>query len=37
VGIRCQESFDIMARDRSGKLNEIEPPDLSAIFSKCMS
>jgi hypothetical protein len=36
VGIRCQESFDIMARDRSGKLNEIEPPDLSAIFLKCM-
>jgi hypothetical protein len=37
VGIRTCETFDIMARDRSGKLSEIEPPDLSALFSKAMS
>lgn len=37
IGIRCHPSFDTVARDRSGKLNEIEPPDLSALFAKCMS
>lgn len=34
--IRCAESFDVMARDRSGKLNELEPPNLAALFAKCM-
>lgn len=37
VGVRCQEAFDVMARDRSGKLAEIEPPDLTHIFNKCLS
>lgn len=31
------EQFDIFARDRSGKLDAFEPPDLTAIFRKCMS
>lgn len=35
--IRTMETFDIMARDRSGRLNEFEQPDLGAIFQKCMS
>lgn len=34
---RTRESFDVMARDRSGKLGEYEPTDLSALFAKCMS
>jgi len=37
VAIRTAETFDIMARDRSGRLNELEPPDLSALFAKAMS
>lgn len=37
IGLRTCESFDIMARDRSGRLSEIEAPDLSALFSKAMS
>jgi hypothetical protein len=35
--IRTQETFDIMARDRSGRLNPLEPPDLTALFAKCMA
>lgn len=35
--IRCQESFDIMARDRSGRLSQFEQPNLANLFSKCMS
>lgn len=31
------EQFDVFARDRSGKLAAFEPPDLTAIFNKCMS
>jgi hypothetical protein len=31
------ETFDIHARDRSGKLNMYEPPDLGLIINKCMS
>ena len=37
IGIRTCETFDIMARDRSGRLAELEPPDLSALFAKAMS
>ncbi len=33
---RCIESFDTLARDRSGNLSEFEPPDLGAIFKKVM-
>jgi hypothetical protein len=33
---RCKESFDSVARDRSGNLAEFEPPDLNYIFNKCM-
>ena len=36
IGIRCQPSFGVLARDRSGKLGEIEPPDLNALFTKCL-
>ena len=35
--IRTREAFDCVARDRSGRLDEFERPDLSAIFSKMMS
>lgn len=35
--LRTASSYDIMARDRSGMLNEFEPPDLNAIFAKSMS
>lgn len=35
--IRTVETFDITARDRSGKLAELEPPDLGHIFNKIMS
>ena len=35
--IRSAETFDVMARDRSGKLAELEPPDLAALFNKVMS
>lgn len=36
TAIRCQPTFDVFARDRSGRLNELEPPDLTALFSKCL-
>jgi len=36
TAIRCQPSFDAFARDRSGRLNELEPPNLSALFNKCL-
>lgn len=34
---RTSASFDCVARDRSGKLAEFEPLDLTAIFNKVMS
>lgn len=34
---RTAASLDAVARDRSGKLNEFEPCDLTALFSKVMS
>lgn len=34
---RTKESFDFMARDRSGNLNEFEPTDLNLIFNKVMA
>jgi hypothetical protein len=37
IAIRTAESFDTMARDRSGRLAELEPPDLSALFAKAMT
>lgn len=37
MAFRTRESFDIMARDRSGMLNEFEPTDLTALFKKAMS
>ena len=36
LAFRCQGSFDVVARDRSGKLNEYEPPNFSAIVEKVM-
>lgn len=36
VAFRCQPTFGIMARDRSGNLAEYEPPDLGAMFKKAM-
>ena len=37
IGIRTKEAYDCIARDRSGKLNEIEPPDLNYIINKCLN
>ncbi len=34
---RTAPSLDAMARDRSGRLNEYEPPNITAIFNKAMS
>lgn len=36
VALRTRSTFDIMARDRSGQLDELEPPDLTAVFAKTM-
>jgi len=35
--LRTSETFDTLARDRSGKLNEFEQPNLASVFAKCMS
>lgn len=35
--IRTLDSLTVAARDRSGRLGEYEPCDLSALFAKCMS
>jgi len=37
IAIRTKSTFGILARDRSGKLAELEPPNLTQIFAKCMS
>jgi len=37
VAIRALPTFGIMARDRSGRLSEFEPPNLGDLFRKCMS
>lgn len=34
---RCRESIDEVARDRTGKLDEFEPPDFGYIVRKAMS
>jgi hypothetical protein len=36
VAFRCLGSYDITARDRSGKLAEFEKPDLTHIFNKIL-
>lgn len=33
---RCQQSIDIVARDRTGMLNEYEEPDFGKLVAKCM-
>lgn len=37
LAIRTAGTIDITARDRSGRLNELEPPDLSALIAKAMA
>ncbi len=37
IAIRTKQTPEILARDRSGMLAELEPPNLSNIFSKAMS
>ena len=34
--LRCKPIFGVFARDRSGNLNEIEPPNLTELFNKCL-
>lgn len=36
VGLRTKGTPEIHARDRSGQLAEIEPPNLAQLFAKCM-
>lgn len=37
IAIRTQGTAEILARDRSGRLAELEPPNLADIFNKAMS
>ncbi len=34
---RCQASIDTLARDRTGMLDEFEPPEFGQLVKKCMS
>ena len=34
--LQCTDSFDVMARDRSGRLLQFEPPHFGNIFTKMM-
>jgi hypothetical protein len=36
LSFQCRQSYDTVARDRSGKLNEFEPPDFKYIVGKAM-
>lgn len=36
LAFRCIGSYDVMARNRVGTLNEFEPPNFSEIVKKCM-
>lgn len=36
TAFQTRQSFNYLARDRSGKLNEFEEPNLTNIFNKCM-
>lgn len=36
LAFRCVGSYDVMARNRTGTLNEFEPPDFNSIVNKCM-
>ena len=35
--LRCQPTDDVVAKDRSGKLNELEEPNLKKLFRKILS
>ncbi|UPT53335.1 recombinase [Synechococcus phage Ssp-JY38] len=37
TAFRTAETFDYQGRDRSGRLGEYEPPDVSKLIAKCMS
>lgn len=37
LSFQCRQSYDIVARDRSGRLGEFEPPDFGAIVRKAMT
>ena len=36
LAIRAKEDYAFVARDRSGNLGELEPPNLADLFKKCM-
>jgi len=36
LAIRTKDSFDVVARDRSGMLEEFEEPHIGRLFEKCM-
>lgn len=37
LAFQCRQNLDVLARNRTGNLNEYEPPDFSALVSKAMS
>jgi hypothetical protein len=37
IAIRSKGTDEILARDRTGRLAELEPPDLTSLFNKAMS
>lgn len=37
LAIRTKATYGVLARDRSGKLAELEPPNIGELFKKCMS
>ena len=37
IALRTVATAEILARDRSGRLAELEPPDLTALFNKAMA
>lgn len=37
TALRTREDYNIIARDRSGRLDQFEPPNLAHVFAKCLA
>lgn len=37
LAFRCNQSIDVLARNRTGNLNDFEPPDMGLLIKKAMS
>lgn len=37
LAFQCRQNLDVLARNRTGNLNEYEPPDFNALVQKAMS